>query len=606
MRSVAVAVSPVAPFLVVAVAAIATLIEMHRGPLTKRDTGGAPALGMAMVAMMMPVIDEWAHARSNGAYVGGLLPYSDGRGYHEGALHLLHDGALSTWDSRRPLNPAFLAGRIALAGGDFRVALLLQAALAGGSAFLAGRAIGQDLGLAPGAITYAVLMLFSARWMPTVWTEPLGLTLGSLSFAALWHAARTKSLPAIAAAFALLVLAQNARAGAVLVIPVLLWWVMRLPGGGGRFHWRLLLGATAGIGFGWGCNRAVAILNGATTHVGHGAFSYTLYGLTHGGTNWISAFRDHPELYWLSAADDAAAANVTYSLAMDEFRRHPMGLFVGLWVGVDSFVDAWTEALSAGLLSRHRILQWIYFLVLVAGVARLVRRLRRIHGPDPALSMVLAAGAGMIASIPIIYADGGERVFAATIPFVAALVAMVLSSVRRAAPSMTPADHALRWVPAAVIGASIVLVAVIGPRLGRRWLGGWAASAPASPPCGEGQVGLSVVGTPASPKIDIVADGVKTFVPLVAYDAYEDGLRTPPGARKPNPSSDTFAGLPANTTLALAYDLSSRTTKFVAGPRGWLEDGRILSICTRPEGSGGVAQMGTAHFAGTDVYRMPP
>jgi hypothetical protein len=97
-ESVAVAISSVGPLLVVAVAAIATLLEVRRGPLTKRDTGEALALGFAMVAMMMPVIDAWAHARSNGAYVGGLLPFSDGRAYHEGALHLLHEGALNAWD----------------------------------------------------------------------------------------------------------------------------------------------------------------------------------------------------------------------------------------------------------------------------------------------------------------------------------------------------------------------------------------------------------------------------------------------------------------------------------------------------------------------------
>ena len=585
-QSLASSLSSLGPVLVVSTAAGALLWETFRGPVPGRDTRVTLALGLAVIATTMPVIDEWARARTTGSYIGGLLPYSDGHGYHEGALHLLHDGVLSGWDSRRPLNPAFLAGRIALVGGSFRFAILLEAALVGWSAFLAGRAIAQDLGFAAGALTYAVLMLFGARWMPTVWTEPLGLTLGALSFAALWHAARTRSPAAMAAGFALLALAQNARAGAVFVVPLLLWWASGLPRAEGQRRWTLLVSSIVGIAVAWACNRAVTTFNGGSAKAGHGAFSYTLYGLTHGGTNWIAAFRDHPELYSLLAKDDAAAADVAYSLAMDELRRHPTGLLVGLWVGVRDFIDAWGEALSAGLLSHHRVLQWLYFLAIVAGVAWLIRRLRRIHGNDPALSMVLTACVGMLASIPVIYSDGGERVFAATIPFLGALAALVACSLRR--QPMSTGGHANRWVLSAAFGASVVLVALFGPTLGRRTLGGWSSGAP--PSCRDGDVGMFVIGTPASPKLAIVGNGASTFVPTITERDFVASVSTVPGGRSPNPTSDTLAELPADTTLAIAYDLRSHSSKLVAGPLGWLRDGDAVPICT--------------HLSGTDLYRV--
>lgn len=579
-RAAVLAVARVTPWLVALAVMLTTLRPARVPPLAR-----ALAPVGAVVCMVLPVFDAWARVRTHSAFVAGILPYSDGRGYYTGALHLLHDGVLDAWDSRRALNPAFLAGRLALAGGDLRGALVLQAAAAGAGAFLAARAVSADVGRGAGLVVYAVVWFFGAAWMATVWTEPLGLTLGALSFAALWHAARAPSFGSIAAGFALTGLAQNARAGALFAVPALLAWVgWRLPSEV-ISRGRRLLAALAGLALAWAINRGVTVWSGGNPAGGHGAFAYTLYGLAHGGRGWRAALEDHPEL---ASLDDAAAASRIYALAWGELARHPLNLLRGFKAGIDWFVYGWTDGLSGGLLDHHPWAQWCYFFVLAAGVAWLVRRTGQAYGGDPARAMVNAACGGVLLSVPVVFLDGSERVFAATIPHLAALAALAISALRRdpeaLAPAPVAAHDAMRWAPLAC-GVAVLAVATVGPVVGRATCGGWRADvSTGSLACAPGERAMLVASGPESPRVEIVAGAGRTFVPVLDVGDYRAAVRRVPDMGE-NPSAPRFRSLTAGTTLALGYDLRTRNTSFLAGPRGWLPARRgALAVCARPEG----------------------
>ena len=65
---------------------------------------GPGALACAFLVFSLPVASVWFTGLTTYNHIGGLLPWSDSNGYEYGALHLLHEGELNSWNMRRPLN----------------------------------------------------------------------------------------------------------------------------------------------------------------------------------------------------------------------------------------------------------------------------------------------------------------------------------------------------------------------------------------------------------------------------------------------------------------------------------------------------------------------
>jgi hypothetical protein len=92
--------------------------------------------------------------------IGGLLPYSDAAGYFDGAERLLHDGVLTPWAERRPLNSAFFAARLFISGENFYYAMMIQAAVAATALYLASNAVARLQGFSVGVVFFAQLFFF--------------------------------------------------------------------------------------------------------------------------------------------------------------------------------------------------------------------------------------------------------------------------------------------------------------------------------------------------------------------------------------------------------------------------------------------------------------
>jgi hypothetical protein len=66
------------------------------------------SLTLTLVLFSIPLIYKWQTAGFYGYLIGGLLPWSDAAGYYSGAQHLIYDGYLTSWATRRPLFSGFL------------------------------------------------------------------------------------------------------------------------------------------------------------------------------------------------------------------------------------------------------------------------------------------------------------------------------------------------------------------------------------------------------------------------------------------------------------------------------------------------------------------
>ena len=93
--------------------------------------------------------------------LGGLIPYSDAAGYFGGAYDLISTGELPPWNSRRPLNAAFLAVKLWTANYNFKITLFIQALLVALSALLTTTVLARSIGKVAAAVGLAIVFLFA-------------------------------------------------------------------------------------------------------------------------------------------------------------------------------------------------------------------------------------------------------------------------------------------------------------------------------------------------------------------------------------------------------------------------------------------------------------
>jgi hypothetical protein len=437
----------------------------------------------AVLGMLAPLWSQWALRPPGGttalAALLGHLPWSDATGHFEGATRLLTDGVFGSYSERRPLNAAWLAVRLWLGGGSLPFALASQAVIAGLSAWLLSCVVGRRFGLWPALGTFALVQGLVRDGIPTVATEPLGVTLGCVALAVLLAAeTRTRLATAALGLFALDV-ALNARPGPQFLMPaVALWGVVVF-----RPRWRraaaVLVGAAALSAL---CTRALNTFYGA----GEGSFTaypaYTLYGLTR-DSNYRQARHDFEETI-ASLPNERDVARFLYARAFESARREPLVLVKALGgnelkffgklpanlariVTLRAFFSPFQERARPTVNERFWNLALGVPLLFGAAAAAIVFvvRDRRFRG------LWLAAALGILGSVPFVYGDAGFRALAAVYPILALFLGLGLGARRRslagpaAAATERLATRAALAIVLSILGASLTLPALAH----RRW-----------------------------------------------------------------------------------------------------------------------------------------
>jgi hypothetical protein len=389
----------------------------------------------------------WQEQVSDLATLAGLYPHSDGRSYLNGALNLLHGQDLNTKASRRPLAIVFWAGLLHIGAMNLKIALALMVFIAALALGFLSRALYRSYGWQVGYVVFLGLFLFYRRFIGTFLTEHLGLALGCLACMLLLQALHEQRRSFFYAGLLLLTLALNVRAGAFFILPCLVLWA--------GWHWReqkifsfkvSILALIALIG-GFAAN-SLALHSIGQTEASQGNFSYTLYGLVHGG-DWTLVMEEHPELLLLPEIERHQAI---YDLAWHTIASEPGTLlygaarayraFFGTTHGPYSFV---LFALQQNMLSPNaaeggieainisEILQaigeqplkytqiilafvWYGLLLLLAGVGFLFI----IQSRHPIQGFMLCAWLGILTSVPFIPPWDVDlmRVHAASLPLI--------------------------------------------------------------------------------------------------------------------------------------------------------------------------------------------
>ena len=415
---------------------------------------------LGIAGFVLPVLALWASAHSTGNALAGYLPWSDANEYYACAQrHLL--GISHPQCSKRPFYAAFLASILWLTGNKYQLALLLQAALLGSAVFIFARGLARDLN-GPGALAaYCVLFLYSAIFCAgAAMTENAGLLLGVLALALLWRCAGSLHAAPLCFAIVLMAAAQNARPGAMFVLPALIGWVFFHIGASTRWRGTLAVLGIASVVAGMALAIAPSYIAGGTLGGSQSNFSYTLYGLAAGGKGWLYVTVERPDIF----SQNSGGIHVTdriFEAAIESILTRPHLFALGYVKGIASYFDhLFRYAHGFNVLRLAG-----FYLPWAVGVYAATQRWR-----EPRYSLLLWLLAGVIVSSPFIIFDGGTRVFAATIPLDALFVALGMMRIFGLMPQKEHAGSAPGEATPARWGAVLPLeqILIIRGRIQRR------------------------------------------------------------------------------------------------------------------------------------------
>lgn len=585
-------VDPIARYVIIATTAVVVLDLLR----TRRKLSDQPAPAFALfdrktVAIttassiaalcLLVLLINWANGGTQDvSAIGGVLPYSDATGYFEGAEHLIYDGHLTPWNERRPLNAAFLAARLILTGNNFFVALIIQALLAAVALFLATSALFQTHGKTTALLFFAFSFAFVSCCLHRTLSEPLGISLGLIAFALLWSGVANKSLTQYALGIFVLSLALLARAGAMFALPASVLfaafffsatWRKRLVG---------VLAALSAIGVAWFINHAIVQFYGTANGALLSNFSYTLYGLSQGGTSWAQGLADFPQL---TGADDAKIASFLYQKAIEAILTKPYlliwGLTKSLALGIATFPGHIFRLLADGSdggshwRQIHMVIAAALMLPLLGlGIFKLLQRPR--NKLDRFHYFLIVQLLAFVCSLPFFYLDGGIRLTAATFPLTAATMAFILAALT---PSRRVPENAVVTQKIAIAAFStaaiVVLLALSAPRIHQLIK---PAAVTTAGQCEAGEEGLQIRIGDGSARINIVSD---LRQPSVAPNIRQIDFAVP----EANEGKQEWRSISAPATILMAFDLKSQSLRQIIGPLGFADGtSRLAALCALP------------------------
>lgn len=185
--------------------------------------------------------------------------------------------------------------------------------------------------------------MFFRRFSGTLMTENLGFCLGNLALIFLIRGAFQSSLTKVLFGIFLLTLGLNARAGAFLILPVLIIWVWFFFRQS-QHPWRPITLAAFTIFLGFGVNFVVSRLTISDGAQVFSNYSFTLYGLASGNKGWEQASIDYP----------GASTEEIYNFAIQKIIDQPSLFFVGILGAYQDFFKSDNGAFSFLLLKHDR------------------------------------------------------------------------------------------------------------------------------------------------------------------------------------------------------------------------------------------------------------
>ena len=381
-------------------------------------------LGFTLLLFALTLEHRWVSGYSDNFLIGGLLPYKDAKNYYVGANFILRGIPLvnAGQATERPLFPGFFSTILLFTGQNLKVSIAILANLAGLVLYYSSRRVFHSLGSMPASLYSTLLFFYIQPWVGYLMSETFGFTMGCIAFSILWYASRNLNWSDFVIGSLALLIAVSARAGAFLILPMLMLWRGWVSRDKKRFSFHASAYTAFVIVAGYLVvnvlySRMIGIPGGSA----FGNFSYALYGQVRGGTGWHSAIED------LGTRNP----DIVYKAALQFFLEHPFSLLIAIAKSYrDFFLPGFPNIFPFdGYGQPTWLIYTIWFVtmgLLFLGLIRLMKDIR-----ENTASLLLAGFVGMILSIPFLPPiDGGSRFYASTVPFFFVIPAIGLSKSR--------------------------------------------------------------------------------------------------------------------------------------------------------------------------------
>jgi len=366
----------------------------------------------------------WAGGLTERQVIGGLLPTTDAGEYYHNALRLLNGSNFFDFASRRPIFPSFLTTLLWISNKNLQICIALMVLIVAICTYLT--IIGLRRYFNSFVITSFLIFayLFYRRYSGIVMSENLGFSLGLLSFYLLMNGLFEQKIHFTFLSLFLISYALNVRAGAFLILPFLIFGLLKNYGGINTFKKLFTLIAITALGF------LISYLFfkvlGAETGEPFSNFAHTFYGLAQGGKGWSQIYTDHPEIMGLG---DAELSQKIYEYTFETIRTNPWNMIVGIikqykdfFYFVNSNLSVFSF-ISGGNVIVYNLTQITLYILSLFGLYHIF-----LHRQEPFYQVLLLILLGIILSAPFITSDASEmRAYATTIAFILVLPVIGIS-----------------------------------------------------------------------------------------------------------------------------------------------------------------------------------
>lgn len=371
------------------------------------------------------IVDQHAYS----APLGSALAQSDAQQYEIGAQLLVLEGKLPEWNQRRPINTAWDSVELGLAGMDTVRGMALGAVLLGLAIGVLAQTIAGCCGSYAGWCVLVLCWGMSRFFVATQLSEVAGLTGGALAAACFVRGICWASFGWYGLGVLLMSLSQSSRPGAMFVLPALVllptllrqwqWSIAQSP----VANWLVrtsCLGALVLVGL--SVNPALNRFYGTNDNVSGSNFALTFAGLA-SGSSWREVEIEFEDAL-RKLPNEAERASFLYRVGWQRLRESPMTFAKQSLKGVAIFAYESPLSITVSLMQSRwgreplfRMLLAVCWLAILLSVGS---RMAKLSKSDrwPLVLFIVLASLGILASVPIVYLDGGIRVLVATWPLV--------------------------------------------------------------------------------------------------------------------------------------------------------------------------------------------
>ncbi len=467
---------PHIPGLVIGFALIGTAAGwLARSRGVNQDLGEARVLRILRIVglpilfalLIFSVSAQWAGLSREGDLssmsIAGLLPFSDANGYYADANDVVNDGLFGVMGSRRPIAQVFRTTLMALGNYHYARMIVIQILLLSTAIFAASGAIARRRGVWAG-LAFAALSCVAARQFDsTALTESLGLFWSLCAIPPLLKAFEDRSASHALLGVGMLFIALLTRMGSMFTIPALLFWLLTF----GNTRAAKLRIAAAGVAVLLGVaalNSTAAKLYTSDAGMVGSNFSYSLCGLTIGGT-WSECLQRYQgELPIFKDGDDSVAAkqqqeaqvNLMYRKAYENFRSRPNLFFNRLLDGSIDFLKSIPQIMTQGYQPVPFLYHPTIFIFEIMTLLGLIRFAAQMRGWEAIFWTLFWLSA--IASAGFVFFDDGRRVMIAIYPLIGLFFVSGLST-RHSGPQA--AMRKVNLAGTATRGALITVAALV-------------------------------------------------------------------------------------------------------------------------------------------------